>query len=109
MMRKGLPPCQWVLGRFPRGAGHLLGKYEWAQLGVVQVMMDSTTEFELRSQYRPESRKKFFEQDCSRSSAALLLRESVPMPKQYREGDLVCFLNSKELPLQMKLGEDHPE
>ena len=34
----------------------------------------------------------FVEQDCSRRSAALLLRKSVPMPKQCRQGDLVCYM-----------------
>ena len=72
MMRNGgLVPCQWVLGKFPRGTGHLLVEEEWGQLGVVQGMMDSTTEFGLRSQYRLESRKKLVEQDCSRRPAAL--------------------------------------
>ena len=57
--------------------------------------MESTTEFGLRSQYRLESRKTFVEQDCPRVSAAFLLRKSVPMPKQYRQGDLACYMKRK--------------
>ena len=64
MMRKGgIAPCQWVLGKFPRGAGQLLEEEEWGQLGTVQGLMGSTTEFGLRSQYRQESRKKLVEQN----------------------------------------------
>ena len=36
MMRKGgIAPAQWVLGKFPRGVGHLLEEEEWGQLGIV--------------------------------------------------------------------------
>jgi hypothetical protein len=93
MMRKGgIAPCQCVRGKFPRGVGHLLEEEEWGQLGVVQNMMDSTTEFGLRSKYRLDSRTKYVEQDCSRRAAGLTLRKSVPMPMNYRQGDLVCYI-----------------
>ena len=45
----GIATCQWVLGKFPRGGGHLLEDEEWGQLGVVQGMMDSTTDLPLQS------------------------------------------------------------
>ena len=73
MMRKGgIVPCQWVLAIIPRGAGHLLEEEQWGQLGVMQGMMDSTTEFGLRGKYRLESRRQFVEQDFSCRSAALI-------------------------------------
>ena len=93
MLRKGgVAPRQWVLGKFPRGAGHLLEEEEWGQLGVVQGTMDSTREFGLLSQYRLESRKQFVEQGVSQRGTARLLRKSVPMPKHYRQGDPVCYM-----------------
>ena len=90
MMRKGgIAPCQWDLGAFPRGVGHLLEEEGWGQVGVVQGMLESTTEFGLRSQYRLESRKKFVEQDSSRGSAALILRKCVLTLKQHCQVDPV--------------------
>ena len=68
MMRKGgIAPAQWVLGKFPRGVGHLLEEEEWGQLGVIQNMsthmFDSTTEFGMRARYRLESMKHFQTKD----------------------------------------------
>ena len=64
MVRKGgIAPSQWVIGKFPRGVGHMLEEEELGQLGHLHVMMDSTTAFGLSAQYRLTSMKNYLKQD----------------------------------------------
>ena len=39
----GIAPSQWVLGKFPRGVGHMLEEEELGQLGVLEHQTDSAT------------------------------------------------------------------
>ena len=45
----GIAPNQWVLGKFPRGVGHMLEEEELGQLGVLEHQTDSATEFGMRA------------------------------------------------------------
>ena len=60
----GIAPAQWVLGRFPRGVGHMLEEEELGQLGVLEELhgADASTEFALKAKYRLESQKAFVKQ-----------------------------------------------
>ena len=53
VLRKGgFSPSQWVLGKFPRGVGHLLDEEELGQLGVLESQSDPAGEFGIRAEYR---------------------------------------------------------
>ena len=53
----GIAPSQWVLGKFPRGVGHMPEEEELGQLGVLEHQTDSATEFGLKAKWRLESMK----------------------------------------------------
>ena len=101
MTRKGgFAPAQWVLGKLPRGVGHLLDEDEAGQLGVLHAQGDVATDFGLRARMRLTSQKSFVKQDCGRRFAAAVLRKAAPLTKEYHVGDLVCF--------QRKQGANEP-
>ena len=72
----GIAPSLWVLGKFPRGVGHMLEEEELGQLGVLEHQTDSATEFGMRAKWRLESMKAFVRQDCSARLARARLRQS---------------------------------
>ena len=45
----GFAPVQWVLGRLPRGVGHVLDEEELGQLGVLAGMQDPSSAFGRRA------------------------------------------------------------
>ena len=49
MRRGGFSPSQWVLGRAPRGVGHMLDEEELGHLGVLEGMTEGETDFALRA------------------------------------------------------------
>ena len=51
LRRGGFSPSQWVLGRAPRGVGHMLDDEEIGHLGVLEGMLDGETAFALRAKY----------------------------------------------------------
>ena len=51
LRRGGFSPSQWVLGRAPRGVGHMLDDEEIGHLGVLEGMRDGETAFALRAKY----------------------------------------------------------
>ena len=85
-----------VLGRLPRGVGHVLDEEELGQLGVLAARMDPTTAFGRRAEYRHTARKAFVKQDCSRRVRSAILRKAAPLPGRYQAGDLVCYRISRE-------------
>ena len=87
----GFSPAQWVLGKSPRGIGHLLDDDEYGQLGTIEGLQDPTVEFGLRAQYRDTARKAFVKEDCSRRARAATLRKSAPVSMDYKAGDYVCY------------------
>ena len=58
LRRGGFSPSQLVLGKSPRGVGHLLDDEEIGHLGVIEGMLDGETTFALRAQYRLTARKR---------------------------------------------------
>ena len=68
----GIAPCQWALGKFPRGVGHMLEEEELGQLDVLERQTDSATEFGMRAKWRLETMKAFVQQDCSAASHMLV-------------------------------------
>ena len=91
LRRGGFSPSQWVLGRAPRGVGHMLDDEEIGHLGLLEGMLHGETAFANRAQYRLTARKGYVKQDCSLRAAKAMLRKAAPMPALYRAGDLVCF------------------
>jgi hypothetical protein len=89
--RGGFSPAQWVLGKAPRGVGHLLDEEELGHLGVLESQADGETVFGMRAAYRHTSRKAFVKEDCGRRAAAALLRKAAPLPGKYDAGDLICY------------------
>ena len=89
--RGGFSPSQWVLGKAPRGVGHLLDEEELGQLGVLEDRTDPATEFAINASYRLTARKAFVQYDCGKRAAKLMLRNSGPLAGNYSAGDLVCF------------------
>ena len=87
----GIAPCQWVLGKFPRGVGHMLEEEELGQLGVLEHQTDSATEFGLRAKWRLESMKAFVRQDCSARLARARLRQAGPINMEFKAGDLIMY------------------
>ena len=87
----GFSPSQWVLGRQPRGIGHLLDEDELGQLGVLSGAMDPSTAFGRNIEYRHTARKAYVHQDTSRRARAAVMRNSGPLPGKYAAGDLVCY------------------
>ena len=87
----GIAPSQWVLGKFPRGVGHMLEEEERGQLGVLEHQTDSATEFGLRAKWRLESMKAFVRQDCSARLARARLRQSGPINVEFKAGDLIMY------------------
>ena len=68
--RGGFSPSQWVLGRKPRGLGHMLDDDEIGHLGVLESQHEGgETEFTLRSKFRLSARKAYVKQDCSSRAA----------------------------------------
>ena len=63
----GFSPAQWVLGKAPRGVGHLLDEDEHAQLGTLERLHDPAGEFSLQQTYRLSGRKAFVKEDCGKS------------------------------------------
>ena len=90
--RGGFSPSQWVLGRAPRGVGHLLDEDELGQLGALHPKEDDAAgDFAIRSKYRLSARKAFVKEDCGRKASAALLRKAAPIMGAYEPGDLVCY------------------
>ena len=89
--RGGFSPSQWVLGKAPRGVGHLLDEDELGQLGVLEDRTDPASEFAINAAYRMTARKGFVNMDCSKRAAKLMLRNSAPLAGNYSAGDMVCF------------------
>ena len=87
----GIAPSQWVLGKFPRGVGHMLEEEELGQLGVLEHQTDSATEFGMRAKWRLESMKAFVRQDCSARLARARLRQSGPIDMEFKAGDLIMY------------------
>ena len=87
----GFSPSQWVLGRQPRGIGHLLDEDELGQLGVLSGAMDPSTAFGRSIEYRHTARRAYVQADTSRRARAAVLRKSGPLPGKYSAGDLVCY------------------
>ena len=87
----GIAPSQWVLGKFPRGVGHMLEEEELGQLGVLEHQTDSATEFGIRARWRLESMKAFVQQDCSARVARARLRQSGPIDMEFKAGDLIMY------------------
>ena len=85
----GIAPSQWVLGKFPRGVGHMLEEEELGQLGVLEHQTDSATELGMRAKWRLESMKAFVQQDCSARLARARLRQSGPRNMEFKAGDLI--------------------
>ena len=69
----------------------MLDDEEIGHLGVLEGMLEGETDFALRAKYRLTARKEYIKQDCSMRAARARLRQSAPIPMQYRAGDLVCF------------------
>ena len=91
----GFSPTQWVLGRLPRGVGHVLDEEELGQLGVLSGRLDATTAFGRQAEFRHTARKAFVHEDCSRRVRKTILRKSAPLPGRYQAGDLVCYRISR--------------
>ncbi|CAE7200469.1 GIP [Symbiodinium sp. CCMP2592] len=87
----GFSPTQWVLGRLPRGVGHVLDEEELGQLGVLSGRLDATTAFGRQAEFRHTARKAFVHEDCSRRVRKTVLRKAAPLPGKYQAGDLVCY------------------
>ncbi|CAE7211787.1 RE1 [Symbiodinium sp. CCMP2592] len=87
----GFSPTQWVLGRLPRGVGHVLDEEELGQLGVLSGRSDATTAFGRQAEFRHTARKAFVHEDCSRRVRKTVLRKAAPLPGKYQAGDLVCY------------------
>ena len=94
----GISPAQWVLGRLPRGVGHVLDEEELGQLGVLSGRLDATTAFGRQAEFRHTARKAFVHEDCSRRVRKTVLRKSAPLPGRYQAGDLVCYRISRDEP-----------
>ena len=92
----GFAPVQWVLGRLPRGVGHVLDEEELGQLGVLAGMQDPSSAFGRRAEFRHTARKAYVKQDCSRRVRSAILRRAAPLPGRYQAGDLVCYRISRE-------------
>ncbi|CAE7692632.1 RE1 [Symbiodinium sp. CCMP2592] len=92
----GFSPTQWVLGRLPRGVGHVLDEEELGQLGVLSGRLDATTAFGRQAEFRHTARKAFVHEDCSRRVRKTVLRKSAPLPGKYQAGDLVCYRISRD-------------
>ena len=92
----GFAPVQWVLGRLPRGVGHILDEEELGQLGVLAGMQDPSSAFGRRAEFRHTARKAYVKQDCSRRVRSAILRKAAPLPGRYQAGDLVCYRISRE-------------
>ena len=92
LRRGGFSPSQWVLGRSPRGSGHvIMDDEEIGHLGAIEGQLDGETEFALKSKYRLTARKGYVKQDCSMRAQKAMLRRAAPVPGNYAAGDLVCF------------------
>ena len=89
----GFAPVQWVLGRLPRGVGHILDEEELGQLGVLAGMQDPSSAFGRRAEFRHTARKAYVKQDCSRRVRSAILRKAAG---RYQAGDLVCYRISRE-------------
>ena len=87
----GIAPSQWVLGKFPRGVGHMLEEEELGQLGVLVHQTDCATEFGLRAKWRLESMKASVRQDCSAHLARARLRQSGPIEWSSRQEISSCI------------------
>ena len=87
----GIATRKWVLGKFPRGVGHMLEEEELGQLGVLEHQTDSATEFGMRAKWRLESMKAFGRQDCSARLARARLRQSGPIDMEFKAGDLIMY------------------
>ena len=48
---------QWVLGRLPRGVGHVLDEEELGQLGVLAGMQDPSSAFGRRAEDTPRGKR----------------------------------------------------
>ena len=60
VLRKGgFSTSQWVLGKFPRGVGHILDEEELGRLGVLENQSDPAGEFGIRAEYRLTARKAY--------------------------------------------------
>ena len=92
LVRHGGIAAQWVLGKFPRGVGHMLEEEEIGQLG----MPDNAAEFGLKAVCRFESMKAFIKRDCSSRVARTMLRQAGPVDKEYKVGDLVVYRKAEE-------------
>ena len=91
----GLSPTQWVLGRLPRGVGHILDEEELGQLGVLSGLQDASTAFGRKAEFRHSARRAFVHEDCSSRVRKTVLRKSAPLPGRYQAGDLVCYRISR--------------
>ena len=91
----GIASSQWVLGKFPRGVGHMLEEEELGQLGVLEHQTDIATEFGLRAKWRLESMKAFVRQDCSARLTRARLRQSGPINVEFKAGDLIMYLKAE--------------
>ena len=87
----GIAPSQRVLGKFPRGVGHVLEEEELGQLGVLEHQTDSATEFGMSAKCRLESMKAFVRQDCSSRLARARLRQSGPIDMEFKAGDVNMY------------------
>ena len=87
---------QWVLGKFPRGVGHMLEEEELGQLGVLEHQADSPREFGLKAKWRLESMKSFVRQDCSARLARARLRQLGPINMEFKAGDLIMYRKADE-------------
>ena len=92
----GFVPVQWVLGRLPRGVGHVLDEEELGQLGVLAGMQDPSSAFGRRAEFRHTARKAYVKQDCSLRARPAILRRAAPLPGRYQAGDLVCYRIARE-------------
>ena len=90
----GLAP-HWVLGRLPRGAGHILDEEELGQLGVLSGLQDASTAFGRKAEVWHTARKAFVHEDCSSRVRKIVLRKSAPLPERHQAGDLVCYRISR--------------
>ena len=92
----GFSPTQWVLGRLPRGVGHVLDEEELGQLGVLSGRLDARTAFGRQAEFRHTA----VHEDCSRRVSKTVLRKSAPLPGKYQAGDLVST-GSQEMNTQV--------
>ena len=92
----GFAPVQWVLGRLPRGVGHVLDERRTWPTWRTRGTNGSHKPLLGEAEYRHTARKAFVKQDCSRKVRSAILRKAAPLPGRYQEGDLVCYRISRE-------------